>query len=327
MARYRFLDSLRGFALLGIILVNILSMVEAAPQPGRTVLDYTVQARFVPIFSLLFGISLYLIADGARRRSVAPWKPLVLRMIGLGAAGVLHALVFSGDILREYAIGGALVIPLVVWAPAWVNLIIGTFLTGLSFSDVGAVIGPLPSLLLLGAAAAGLGLPARIEASPMPGVAMAVVGGVAAVPLMSAYLHAGGGDPRFAKGGISAGLAMALLYIGLLALLWRLPSVRRVLRACFEPLGRMSLTNYVTASVVVAVLLRAGVLGPQTSMPALMLVAIGIIAAQSAISRIWLSRLRYGPLEWLLRAVTWRTVPPLRRRRPDERALDTVGAG
>ena len=49
---------------------------------------------------------------------------------------------------------------------------------------------------------------------------------------------------------------MACLYVCLLALLWRTP-VRRALSAVFEPLGRMALTCYVTASFV---MVPAGVL-------------------------------------------------------------------
>ena len=59
------------------------------------------------------------------------------------------------------------------------------------------------------------------------------------------------GDPRFSTpGGIAGGL-MACLYVSLLALLWR-TSARRVLSTVFEPLGRMALTCYVTATFVMA---------------------------------------------------------------------------
>jgi uncharacterized membrane protein YeiB len=41
--------------------------------------------------------------------------------------------------------------------------------------------------------------------------------------------------------------------------------------------------------------------------------ALGLCAVQVVLSQMWLSRFRYGPLEWLWRAVTYMTVPPMRR--------------
>ena len=37
------------------------------------------------------------------------------------------------------------------------------------------------------------------------------------------------------------------------------------------------------------------------------------IAVQLALSTWWLSRYRYGPMEWLWRAITYWTIPPMRR--------------
>jgi len=38
-----------------------------------------------------------------------------------------------------------------------------------------------------------------------------------------------------------------------------------------------------------------------------------LFGAQVIISRVWLARYRFGPLEWLWRAATYARVPPLRR--------------
>ena len=93
---------------------------------------------------------------------------------------------------------------------------------------------------------------------------------------------------------------MACLYVCLLALLWRTP-VRRALSAVFEPLGRMALTCYVTASFV---MVPAGVLLDSRSthdvIPGL-IVAAAVLPLQWVFCRLWLSRFAYGPLEWALR--------------------------
>jgi hypothetical protein len=52
-----------------------------------------------------------------------------------------------------------------------------------------------------------------------------------------------------------------------------------------------------------------------------MVLALVILAVQAGFSRWWLSRFRYGPLEWGLRCATWWSVVPLaagvRNTRPD----------
>ena len=107
---------------------------------------------------------------------------------------------------------------------------------------------------------------------------------------------------------------MACLYVCLLALLWRTP-VRRALSAVFEPLGRMALTCYVTASFV---MVPAGVLldsrSTQDVIPGL-IVAAAVLPLQWVFCRLWLSRFAYGPLEWAWRCATWWRIVPLRAGR------------
>ncbi|MCZ0974612.1 hypothetical protein O1L55_31780 [Streptomyces albulus] len=92
--RIRALDALRGFALCGILLVNVpqITVMAFGPSPGvlhpiRAFLDLTVQERFFPIFSFLFGISFALFLDGAARRSDRPRLLLVRRLVALGLLG------------------------------------------------------------------------------------------------------------------------------------------------------------------------------------------------------------------------------------------------
>ena len=114
---------------------------------------------------------------------------------------------------------------------------------------------------------------------------------------------------------------MACLYVCLLALLWRTPA-RRALSAVFEPLGRMALTCYVTASVV---MVPAGLLldsrSTQDVIPGL-IVAAAVLPIQWVFCRLWLSRFAYGPLEWAWRCVTWWRWVPLQRQQ--SKRLDPV---
>ena len=169
--RYEFLDMLRGVALLGIIGVNAYDITRVGDDhvasshymDGRMFLDFGVQCRFVPIFAILFGATMWFIADGARRRGRAGWSALLLRMVALGAIGVLHSLLYSGDILREYAIVGAVLVPCAVWLSPWISLVVGAVLTGVSFGFVGGGLDSLPGLMLLGMGVAGVGAAAAVD--------------------------------------------------------------------------------------------------------------------------------------------------------------------
>jgi len=43
-----------------------------------------------------------------------------------------------------------------------------------------------------------------------------------------------------------------------------------------------------------------------------MLFVVVLAALQIGFSHLWLARFRYGPVEWLWRAITYWTIPPLR---------------
>jgi len=91
---------------------------------------------------------------------------------------------------------------------------------------------------------------------------------------------------------------------------------RRVFRT-FAFGGRMALTNYVAQSFVYGFVLfgvgpglaLAGKIGTAVAAT----IAIVGYALQLLISRWWLARYRFGPLEWLWRGLTYRRWPPLRR--------------
>ncbi|QPI67514.1 DUF418 domain-containing protein [Exiguobacterium sp. PBE] len=136
-------DIIRGFALCGIFLVNIPSMLGSDWMSGRpdyygsdlfvrTLFDLFVQTKFYTIFSLLFGIgfSIFLERSYARGESVSRY---IRRILILFLFGLAHLAIWSGDILHTYAMWG-LLLPLfyglsnraiLTWA--W-SLLIGGFL-------------------------------------------------------------------------------------------------------------------------------------------------------------------------------------------------------
>lgn len=321
--RWRFVDSLRGFALFGILLVNTLDItrlgidlaIESArpvDDPVRDLLTVTVQTRFVPIFVFLFGMSLWFVLAGARSRSPRPGLVMVRRLVGLVAIGGLLMLVYPGNVLLEYGVVGLVMLPIVVFAPRWATLALGAALTVAAYALTGGGLASTPGLMLLGAGAAAYGLP-RVLESAGRGVALVFAG--AAVLTVPALLWqaTAPGDPRFSTPGSIAGLVMAVAYATALALLWRTPA-RRAIAAVFEPLGRMALTNYVVAAIVVAGLALVVDFGHMASVVPGLAISVALIAVQSVLSRLWLARFVYGPVEWAWRSVTWWRPAALVRR-------------
>jgi uncharacterized protein len=116
------IDVLRGFALLGILVMNIqsFSMPDAAYLNPSAYGDLTGANRLVwiighlltdekmfGIFSMLFGAGILLMTGRIERRGGRPGAVHYRRMVWLTLFGLLHGhLLWSGDILWFYGLGG-----------------------------------------------------------------------------------------------------------------------------------------------------------------------------------------------------------------------------
>jgi len=326
-ARWRLIDSIRGFALVGILFANVPSMVflglhvpgeaqlkaHAASAVDSWVLPLLVESRFVPIFCFLFGLSLQLIVASARRRGVGPWRPLLLRLGSLLVIGVLHGLLWGGDVLRVYAVAALLLLPLAILAPRVVVLAGGVVLTAVGFGVLGGGPAGVPGLLLLGSAAASYGLPAALDRGGRR-VALAFAGLVVLAVGGSALQVALGSAASFGAVSTTVGLVTSAVYVTGLALLWQ-TRLRGVIAGALEPLGRMALTNYLGATVVVVAVAYLVPAIDWKAMPdsqAVVPLAVAVLTVQSLASRLWLRHFSYGPVEWAWRSVTWRRRAPLR---------------
>ncbi|WP_329004754.1 DUF418 domain-containing protein [Kribbella sp. NBC_00709] len=119
--RIQDIDALRGFALLGILVVNITFAASGYPihiaedpaynswldQSVHWVSMAFVDMKFYLLFSFLFGYSFQLQMEAAQRAGAA-FRPRMLRRLGgLFVIGVLHGVfLITGDILSVYAIIG-----------------------------------------------------------------------------------------------------------------------------------------------------------------------------------------------------------------------------
>ncbi len=124
------LDMLRGWAILGILAVNAISFawpfqvtMSAAPPPGATgfadlvglwVTDVFFADKFRTLFTMLFGVSVFLV--GGERFDAARGPVLTRRLLWLGLFGLLHGLLlWYGDILLHYAYCGLLMMLMRSW--------------------------------------------------------------------------------------------------------------------------------------------------------------------------------------------------------------------
>ncbi|WP_432768238.1 MAG: DUF418 domain-containing protein [Sphingopyxis sp.] len=92
------------------------------------------------------------------------------------------------------------------------------------------------------------------------------------------------------------------------------PGVRARLAAA----GRMAFTNYLVTSIVMTTIFYGYGLGLFGSVGrlALYLFCIGMWAVMLLWSKPWLARFHYGPLEWLWRSLSRRSVQPMRKASP-----------
>lgn len=105
-----------------------------------------------------------------------------------------------------------------------------------------------------------------------------------------------------------ASLLMALGYLG-----W-IVQARHALGWLAAP-GRMALTHYLLQSLLCTWLFFGYGVGFFEQLPRAwqLVFAVALFALQVGISHLWLARFRYGPMEWLWRAMTYLRWPPLRR--------------
>lgn len=122
------LDVIRGFAILGILFMNIqsFSMVGQAYLNPMAYGDMTglnkwvwiishvfADQKFMTIFSMLFGASILMITDGAERKTGSSLGIHYRRNFSLLLIGLAHAyLLWYGDILTPYAVCALLLYPL-----------------------------------------------------------------------------------------------------------------------------------------------------------------------------------------------------------------------
>jgi uncharacterized protein len=294
------------------------------------------------LFALLFGygIALQMARTGPRFVALHLWRMSILFLIGFFHQTYL----WSGDILATYALLGMLLLVFrarparvleraTMLALAVPTLALAAATAWASWLAPGAVVSARTAATVV-----GLGYPARQAffafAMFLLGLAAGRARGEAGDPMLALRRHL----PLLSAVGVAgslayvtlvelsdasivswtavlaealialAGPALALAYAALLLRALERPRWRRAL-APFAAAGRLSLTNYLAQSLIGGVLLaRLGEVHP----PAGIAIACAVCALQVGASRWWLAYFRFGPVEWLWRALSYGTLPTLR---------------
>lgn len=336
MRRIDHLDTLRGFALCGILFANAPALLHLSPirddrpDPVYTALGYLVDERFFPVFATLFGISFALMWRSARTRTASPRRVLAQRLITIGVLGALHQLFQPGEALLPYALAGLIVLlPATLlpdrWVPACAGVVGAALLAG-AVATTGGV-ATVPGLFLIGYATGMADLPARIDAARDRGgravhavTALVVCAALTAAVAAAALQYA---DPRLSA---AAGIVTAAAYSALVVAADR-GACHRLL-APLRLLGRTALTNYLGATAALLALRAvAGPLGLGTedtqAWPRMVIACAVILVCQAAVTALWLRRFAQGPLEHVVRTVSrWGVRPTAPTSAPAPRAVE-----
>jgi len=374
--RIEALDLMRGFALLGIFIANMLffhtPILYIDPYswfstPSDEVaykgIAIFIQGSFYPIFAIMFGYGLNMQFEKAVD-SGSPYARVLSRRLGLLLVfGLIHGLlIWAGDILLSYAAMGFMLLLFIRLRTKWllpiafilyalpmggllallklaekfdpvsvdpsfvdihqVELSISAYAHG-DFMDImaqrfhdwlqvslmsGALLGlfMILPLFLLGAVLSKWKLFGRAGELKR----WLVMGAILLIPtgiwLRSfPFQYGTSASNQFIQEAFG-GVILALGYIAIFLLLAQI----RLFRSIFRPVakaGRMSLTTYITQSIVATLIFYSygfGLYG-KVDLETGTWIACGVFVIQVIFAEIWLSKFRMGPLEWIWRRGTY----------------------
>ncbi|MDN3437513.1 DUF418 domain-containing protein [Planococcus sp. APC 3900] len=370
--RVKAIDLMRGFALLGILIINMLAFHSPLSyiDPYKwfngslnegiyMVIDIFIQASFYPLFAMLFGYGLAMQFMRAEARN-RPFMPLaVKRLLILLLIGIIHAfLIWYGDILITYAIMGLLLISMIRLPSAWLMafaaviytvphlLLLGIMFLAVavdpntyvgymeiessiqsyqsgSFAEIFSqrladwtysnnlvnyivLIATILPFLMVGAAAAKWRLIERTQEKRKLWLVLAIVPLTVGLLLKSAPFLFESNYAFVYLQDIFGGPLVAIGYAALIALLAQNAFLQKLLSPLAK-VGRMSLTTYITQSVLATLIFYSygfGLYG-QVDLLTGTLIALGIFIGQVIFAELWFEKFQRGPLEIIWRNWTY----------------------
>jgi uncharacterized protein len=394
--RYLVMDVLRGFALLGVMLINlyefggvdvVITAEQLATLPSAALdsrfefwLRLFVYGKANTLFAFLFGLGFWIQMERLEARG-APFKAIYLRRAAiLLILGWIHLLcLFGWDILHVYGITAFLLfacrgladrtllwigIPLLLFAQPLVTWLFELAGLGYAAQDPAAMAEGVLARQTAAQSGDFLAFIANVNTDYfiwfLSGGLLGWIFYALGRFLMGAWVARRGwiqnasdhlpGYRRWLWPLLGTGLLLELVhlrtedlpeealfgqiellrtvlhvvatpliaagYICALVLLFHSRPLRWLVKP-FAPVGQMALTNYLTQSVVIILILTsvgpglglAGKAGASTFVP----MVLAVFTAQIVFSHVWMRFFSYGPAEWLWRALTYGTRPRFRR--------------
>lgn len=327
------LDYLRGFALLGIILVNIPALLWInTPDTSIDIAYYRflilfVEGKFFSIFSFLFGVGFYIFISRAMAKNNNANLLFIRRLIILLLIGLVHFYFQPGEALTVYAIFGLLALPFYKVRKE-INVTIGLILLAITAYYGIKIAMPFP-LILLGLAAGQYRIFEKIHDNRKSIFIFTVImfftsiGGLLYqwhyVPEAMVNVNNMTKDEftehvinieKFSLIGLQFSPFVSAFYVGFSILLLQHP-LCQVLFSPLKDYGRMALTNYLGQTALILIIGNAFHLIENIRFIQSLWICIGIYIFQLLFSKIWLNFFKFGPLEWLWRMGTYWAVPSL----------------
>ncbi|MFD2444587.1 DUF418 domain-containing protein [Bacillus sp. CGMCC 1.16607] len=335
--RISILDYLRGTALIGIILVNVLPLLlVTTPSPHTLDAAYQrflflfIEGRFYTIFSFLFGVGFYLFLSRAKEKGKNGTALFLRRILAMFLMGVVHFTFQPGEALTVYSVFGLFVLPFYK-VKKEINLVIGIAFLVL-FSLISAKLLLVFPLILLGLTAGQYrvfeNLPNQKQKLIPMTVILFVLSGIALfyqwknVPGNPFdFMNLGGMDDRnieqsntFKNIGIMVGPIVSAFYISLICLLLHWSFFQKILLP-LRNYGRMALTNYVLQTAFILLAGQLFNLYGNISYVQSLYLCLSILVIQLIFSSLWLRFFQFGPLEWIWRMVTYLKIQPIRKEK------------
>ena len=381
--RMQEIDIIRGFALFGVLWLNLVAQSYILVPAGTfdalptarldnvigVMADVVIANKAMALFSLLFGYGFAMIMKRLESRGADAASIFLRRTTILFLIGIIHIwFVWFGDILHVYALMGFILFLTRHWTDRSlliVGLILSIFSVSfvemglnlinyvepeLSIFDIGAerhyavlqgasyqaYLGELwwaswhtmwgdPFYINYSTTALGrfmLGawifrqgwLQSTLNLKPeFRRAALFLLGGGALFTLIGYLINHYSGLWAYLFDPITQ-LTLALGYGATIVALCQRNSIRKALNG-IAAVGRTALSNYLLQSLMYLLVLYGFGFGLITQLGATLCLAIAVsfFTVQIFLSSWWLKRFRFGPMEWLWRSLTYKSIAPIRR--------------
>ena len=371
--RIAIVDILRGWALIGVVLVNYFLFFYLQPNNGIPQKDYishisrlltdilfTNKSRIM--LNILFGFGFATLINNVVKKGINPVLFFVKRMLWLFIIGVINTCFYYGDFLKDYAIVGIIML-LFYKADKKVSLYFAILLfliyplTGYFFGTHEIIntqptdVGLYQSHNLFQVLSYGFleGTKELYSTGRLLGTNLFVL----ACFLVGQYFYKIDFFKKIVSGEISAKklfwtsliitistaiitnalpkvlksnilkkydtefwLEFGLMLVLLSAICWlyKKDKLKRFFSS-LQVIGRMTLTNYLMQNLIGLILFSGFGFNLLLQLPfyAFVLLAVVIFVSQVYLSRWWLSKYNYGPVEWIWRQMSYGKMLPLRK--------------